>query len=70
MGSENPSEVFYSADEDLSSLAGGASGSVIFSRNSSLQHSGPILQKQEPIGVPRFVPSFSYLLHTLVYKNC
>lgn len=70
MGSENPSEVFYSADEDLSSLAGGASGSVILSRNSSLQHSGPILQKQEPIGVPRFVPSFRYLLRTLVYENC
>ncbi|XP_052121267.1 transmembrane protein KIAA1109 isoform X3 [Frankliniella occidentalis] len=53
MGSENPSELFYSADEDLSSLAGGASGSTAFSRNSSLQHSGSTLHKQEINGVQR-----------------
>lgn len=55
MGSENPSELFFSADEDLSSLAGGASGSVVFSRNSSLQHSGSTLHKQETNGLQRLV---------------
>ncbi|XP_034234984.1 transmembrane protein KIAA1109 isoform X3 [Thrips palmi] len=53
MGSENPSELFFSADEDLSSLAGGTSGSVACSRNSSLQHSGSTLHKQEANGMQR-----------------
>ena len=53
IGSENPSEVFYSADEDLSSLAGTASGSVAFCRNSSMQHSGST--KQDTNGIQRFV---------------